>query len=265
MPDHVLLTPYTLDQATPGLERLARPGWQLTDALVGGDTQFDRIGSIHRRLCRLVSEAVKRGDRPVSVAGDCCAAIPVLAGLQSNGLHPVVVWLDAHGDFNTAATTLTGFLGGMPLAMISGRGDQTLMQSVGAHLLLDDDIILADARDLDPMERALLKGTGIHHLHTVAEVLDAIPPHRPVYVHLDFDVLNPADAPAMRYSVPGGPSLAELVSLANALQKTDRIAAVSATTWDLEADREGRTGKACMAALDAFLGARGSRAGTASH
>ena len=254
MPHHFVLTPFTLDQATPGLGALAHPDWEVTDGTVSGDDQCSRIGSIHRRLFKLVSESVRRGERPVSVAGDCCAAIPVLAGLQGNGLHPVVVWLDAHGDFNTTATTITGFLGGMPLAMMSGRGDQTLMQTSGAHLLLDDDIILADARDLDPMERALLKGSGIHHVQSMTEVLDAIPPHRPVYVHLDFDILQPGDAPAMRYSVEGGPSLAELVSLGRALHQTNRIAAVSATTWDLDADRDGRTGKACLSVLDAFLG-----------
>jgi arginase len=254
MPDRFLLTACTLDQATPVLAGLARPAWQLTDVQPSGDTQLARIGSIHRRLCRLVSDTVRRGERPVSLAGDCCAAIPVLAGLQDNGVHPVVLWLDAHGDFNTAATTITGFLGGMPLAMMSGRGDQTLMQSAGAHLLLDDDIILADGRDLDPPESALLKTTGVHHLHSVAEAIDAIPPHRPVYVHLDFDVLQPADAPAMRYSVPGGPSLGELTSAGAALGKSNRIAAISATAWDLGADGDGRTGRACMAALDAFLG-----------
>jgi len=253
MPERFVLTPYTLDLATPGLDTLARPGWDRTDPVVEGDTELSRISSIHRRLAELIGGAIQRGDRPVSLAGDCCAAIPVLSGLQGNGLHPVVVWLDAHGDFNTTATTITGFLGGMPLAMMSGRGDQTMMQSVGAHLLLDDDIVLADARDLDPLEATLLGGTGIHHLRSVAEVIDAIPPHRPVYVHLDFDVLRPEEAPAMRYSVPGGPSLAELMDLGAALRKTNRIVAVSATTWDLDADTDGRTGKACMAALEAFL------------
>jgi len=253
MPDRFLLTPYTLDQGAPLLEGLLRPGWRRTDTVVTGDTQFDRIGGIHQRLRDLVKDTLQQGNRPVSVAGDCCATIPVLAGLQDHGLHPVLVWLDAHGDFNTAATTITGFLGGMPLAMMSGRGDQTLMRSAGAHLLLDDDIILADGRDLDPMERALVKDSGIHHLQSLGEVLDAIPPHRPIYVHLDFDVLQPADAPAMRYSAPGGPSLSEVVSLGAALRQTGRIVAVSATTWDLGADRDGRTGRACLAALDAFL------------
>ncbi|HEU5218985.1 MAG TPA: arginase family protein [Gemmatimonadales bacterium] len=253
MRNQFLLTPYTLDAATPDLVALARPGWQVTDPGTAGDGQLGRISGIHHRLADLVSDSVRGGARPVSVAGDCCAAIPVLAGLQRAGLHPVVLWLDAHGDFNTATTTITGFLGGMPLAMMSGRGDQTLMQAVGAHLLLDDDIILSDARDLDPAERALLDGSGVRRPASVSGVIEAIPPHRPVYVHLDFDLLRPEDAPAMRYSVPGGPSLAELTDLGTALRATGRVIAVSATTWDLAADRDGRTGAACMRALETFL------------
>jgi arginase len=49
----------------------------------------------------------------------------VLAGLQRAGLEPMVVWLDAHGDFNTDETTITGYVAGMPIAMITGRGNQS--------------------------------------------------------------------------------------------------------------------------------------------
>lgn len=212
------------------------------------------MGSIHRRLCGLVEGVLGRGDRVVSVAGDCCAAIPVLAGLQHTGLHPVILWLDAHGDFNTAGTTVTGFLGGMPLAMMSGRGEQVLMQAVGAHPILDADIVLADARDLDPAERVLLQGSGVRLLHSTTDVVDALPARRPLYVHLDFDILRPADAPAMRYSVAGGPSVAELQTLGTVLHATGRVVAVSATTWDFDADQDGRTGRACLQVLHAFLG-----------
>jgi arginase len=253
MPPQFILTPWTLDQATPALEALARPGWRVNGVPAERGTQQGRIAAVHAELARHVGDTLKEGGLPVSVAGDCCAALPVLAGLQAAGLHPVVVWLDAHGDFNTPATTISGFLGGMPLAMISGRGDQSLMQAAGAHLLLDDDIILSDARDLDPLEAALLHGSGVHHLDSVDRVPERLPPHRPVYVHLDFDIMQPADAPAMRYSVPGGPTLDQLKSLGRAIRGTGRLAAVSATTWDLGADSDGRTGKACMEVLGAFV------------
>lgn len=201
----------------------------------------------------MVADATGRGQRPVSIAGDCCAAIPVMAGLQRSGVAPVLLWLDAHGDFNTAESTISGFLGGMPLAMLTGRGYLSLLKSAGAHPILDSDVYLSDARDLDPAERVLLEGSGVNHLRSLEDVLGALPPGRPVYVHLDCDVMDSAEAPAMHYPVAAGPSLERLVALGNALRSTGRIAAVSVTAWDQEKDRDGQTGRACLEAISSFI------------
>lgn len=254
MNNRILLTPYFLDQPSAGVEHLAQPGWQRNTALPMGQDQIARLASVHQELCTLVADVATRGDRPVSVAGDCCAAIPVLGGLQRAGIDPVLLWLDAHGDFNTASTTISGFLGGMPLAMMTGRGDQALMGATGTRPLPDADVVLSDARDLDPAEGDLLRDSGVRQVDSPRLVPGALPPHRPVYVHLDCDVLDPGSAPAMRYSVPGGPALAELVGLGNALHRSGRICAVSVTAWDVEADADGRTGRACLSVLKAFLG-----------
>ncbi len=254
MNNQILLTPYFLDQPSPCLAGLAQADWQHNTARPLGDGQIARMTSVHQELRDRVTDVARRGDRPVSVAGDCCAAIPVLGGLQRAGLEPVLLWLDAHGDFNTASTTISGFLGGMPLAMMTGRGDQALMRAVGARPLPDCDIVLSDARDLDPAERDLLRASGVRHLGSPTRVLGALPPTRPVYVHLDCDVLDPGSAPAMRYSVPGGPALPDLVRLGAALHQTGRIAAVSVTVWDIDADTDGRTARACMSVLNALVG-----------
>jgi len=251
---HFLLTPYFLDQPSPGLAGLAEPGGHRNSALPSGDDQLARMASVHRGLFDLVATIAADGDRPVSVAGDCCAAIPVLGGLQRAGLDPVLLWLDAHGDFNTASTTISGFLGGMPLAMMTGRGDQDLMRAAGARPLPDSDVVLFDARDLDPAERDLLRASGVRHLDSLSAVPGALPPKRPVYVHLDCDLLDPGSAPAMRYSVPGGPAVPDLVRLGRALYQSGRIAAVSVTVWDIDADTDGRTGRACRTVLNAFIG-----------
>ena len=60
------------------------------------------------------------------------------------------MWLVSHGDFNTWETTPSGFLGGMPLAMLTGRGDQRMLEAVGLDPLADNQVWLSDARDLDP-------------------------------------------------------------------------------------------------------------------
>lgn len=257
MNNQILLTPYFLDQPSAGIEGLAQPGWKRNTARPTGQDQIARMASVHQELGNLVADLATRGNRPVSVAGDCCAAIPVLGGLQRAGIDPVLLWLDAHGDFNTASTTITGFLGGMPLAMMTGRGDQALMGVTGTRPLPDSDVVLSDARDLDPAEGDLLRESGVRQVDSPRLVSDALPPHRPVYVHLDCDVLDPVSAPAMRYSVPGGPGLADLVRLGTVLHQSGRICAVSVTAWDVEADADGRTGRACLSVLNALLGRSG--------
>ena len=201
-----------------------------------------------------VAETARRGERPVSIAGDCCAAIPVLAGLKRAGLAPVLVWLDAHGDFNTPETTPSGFIGGMPLAMIAGRGDLTLALAAGLAPYAEADIILCDARDLDPGERAALQGSAVTHVRGVSRLLEVVPANRPVYVHFDPDIIDAADAPAQLYPVGGGPRLAEVCEVLAELGKSRDVRAVSLTAWDLAADRRRVTEKAVLAALQALLG-----------
>jgi arginase len=253
-PNQFLLTPFVLDRPDPDLPRLGGPGWGINAPTMQSASPTARLAVLHRHLSALVAAGVGRGARPVSIAGDCCATIGVLAGLQQAGLDPAVVWLDAHGDFNTHDTTITGFLGGMPLAMITGRGEPAIGGSVGLRAVADADVFLCDARDLDPRERELLDSSGVHHLHDPAELPGALPPDRPIYVHLDVDILDPADAPAMTYPVPGGPSLQSLISLGEALRASRRLAAVSVTTWDLATDRDGRTERACLSVLHALTG-----------
>ncbi len=95
MPDRSLLNPFFLDQALPGLEALAAPDWWVNrPALPVGDTQA-RMAAVQGPLADLVAEALAAGERPIVVAGDCCATIAVGAGLGRAGLEPVLVWLDA--------------------------------------------------------------------------------------------------------------------------------------------------------------------------
>ena len=253
MTNQFLLTPYLLHQHAPALSRLARGDWKRNEPTLVGNAQSNRMIVLHRQISTFVSESVRRGNRPVSVAGDCCSAIAVLAGLQQAGVDPVVIWLDAHGDFNTAETTVTGFLGGMPLAMMTGRGDQTLMRGASCRLVSDEDVLLTDARDLDPAEAELLRDSAVRRVADPAAVVEALPPDRPLFVHFDTDFLNPLDAPAMCYPTAGGPRLADALALAADLARTNRVAAVSVTAWDLDGDGDRTTELACLQVLDSLL------------
>jgi arginase len=226
-----ILTPRFLDQPLPGLEELIQTDWQTNLAAPEGTTEIRRITAIHAGLAALVEGAVKTGRRPVSIAGDCCTALGVLAGLGRSGIDPHLIWFDAHGDFNTWETTPSGFLGGMPLAMLAGLGEQTGLEILGIAPLAQQNIILTDARDLDPGERELLASSRISHLDNPLALLDKAPPEGPLWIHFDTDVIDPEYVPAQNYTAPGGITPHELGRIFSHLAENRNICAVSLSSW----------------------------------
>jgi arginase len=178
--------------------------------------------------------------------------LPVIAGLQRAGVAPRLLWLDAHGDFNTAETSPSGFIGGMPLAMLVGRGDQWLLDHLRMAPFPERDVVLFNARDLDPLEQDALAASEVKHLKTL-EALAAEPlGDRPLHIHLDADVINPLDCPAVHYPARGGPRLAELEEAMCRLVSAARPVSFSMTTWIVDQDTDGRSQLAGMRILDAI-------------
>lgn len=226
-----ILTPYFLDQPLPGLEDLNQAGWQINQASPAGTTVVRRLAEFHAGLAILVEEAIKAGRLPVSIAGDCCTALGVLAGLTRAGVEPHLIWFDAHGDFNTWETTPSGFLGGMPLAMLAGLGEQTILEIIEIDPLPQERIILTDARDLDPGEKELVASSRMTHLVDPLALLDNPLPEGPLWIHFDTDIIDPAFVPAQNYPAPGGISPEELGRIFTHLADSGQIAAVSLSSW----------------------------------
>ncbi len=253
MRNRFILTPFCLDQSSSELESLAQPDWCINKpTLPSGDKQ-QRMSALHQPIAEFVADAASRGDRPVSIAGDCCTTLGVLAGLQRAGVHPAMIWLDAHGDFNTWETSPSGFIGGMPLAMLVGRGEQTMAQAAGLTAFPESLVILSDGRDLDPKEKLALAESKVHHAVDVRSLLDHPLLANPLYVHFDTDVVNPNDAAAMSYLAAGGPSSADLQAVFRSLSQTAHLVAVSMTTWTPQLDRDGRSRTVCMQLLRALI------------
>jgi arginase len=209
---------------------------------------------LHKTISGFVADAIAQGDRPVSLAGDCCSAIGVLAGLKKAGINPVLVWLDAHGDFNTWSTTPSGFIGGMPLAMIVGRGEQTMTQAAGLSAFPQDRVILCDGRNLDPGEEMALRDSKISIVKDIDTLLDHPLIANPLYVHFDTDIINPVDAPAMSYSSPGGPRAVAVRVVCETIARTKNVVAVSFTTWSPALDGDGRSQAVCLDLLNVLIG-----------
>jgi arginase len=207
-------------------------------------------------LFRQLAERVEKAHRCLVYAGDCMAPLGVLAGLQRRGVSPFLVWFDAHGDFNTWETTPSGYIGGMPIAMLVGRGEQTIVEGVGLEPMDEGRIVIADARDVDADERVALKGSNVR-ITDVGGVLDLVPAGGPIAVHLDVDVVTPDDMPALRFPAAGGPSASAVETSLRALAKTGRIACVTvACTWDPSRPGAARAAETAERLVAALLGAR---------
>jgi len=208
----------------------AEPLPKLADAFAADDAivvSKGPAGAMVTRLYDQVAARVAASDEPAVVAsGDCTTALAVVAGLQRRGLAPGVIWLDAHGDFNTPHTTRSGYLGGMALAILTGRAGTSLREAIGLSALADDACALVGARDLDPAERELLAASGVRRVDDVRDLADAPLPASPWYVHVDVDVVDPDELAPLRFPAPGGPSAAVLAGALRALAARGPIAAL---------------------------------------
>lgn len=149
------------------------------------------------------------------LAGNCNTSLGMVAALSSTERRVGLVWLDAHGDFNTTDTDPGGFLDGHGLAMAVGRCWPTLTATVpGFAPLPEHDVLLVGARSLDQDEGHALHASQViwlapHHARDPEQIRDALRRLRSqvdlVHIHVDLDVHDPsAVAPANSYAAPDG-------------------------------------------------------------
>jgi arginase len=172
---------------------------------------------------------------------------------------PGVVWFDAHGDFNTPESTVDGYFDGMPLAILTGGAWLTMVSGRELRTIPESAVVLAGARDFDPLERLRLDSSSVHRLppdhidaeDAVARAVDLIdPPATGLYLHLDLDVLDSDEARVNIYSVPGGLNASQLTAQVRSLMDTRPVRGVSLTAYDPECDPEDRVPPIAMGLLE---------------
>lgn len=248
-----LFVPYLMGDFDPPSMAVARHNWRLLLPPLPEGEPTERMGALAKAIADEVARIQAEGKLPVVVAGDCTASIGVLAGVQRQTPDLTLVWYDAHGDFNTHETTPSGFIGGMPLAMLCGRGEQTIVQGAGAKLQPEADIILTDARDLDPGEREAVNSSAVRHLPDVAALTSLELPDKPIYIHFDCDILRLSDLPAVNYPAEGGPTLEAVEASLSRLAQTGRVVAVSVCMWEPDKDEEGTADQMVMGIVERLV------------
>ncbi len=220
-----ILVPYHLDEQQDGLEEVTQPEITVTADLPDGDF-WSRLVA----LSRATADQVAQSSRPLVFSGCCLTSLGTLTGLQRAGFTPGVVWFDAHGDVHTPATSTSGYQGGMALRLLTGAYSHLAAEPLGLHAVPEERITLVDARDLDPPEEEYLRTSAIRRA-TVSDVATALP-EGDLYLHIDLDVVDPSDAPGVRFPVSDGPSITEVAKGVAAVVATGRVVGVGlCCTW----------------------------------
>ena len=230
--------------------------------LVGGSIKnlahfIDCTARVFERTKDLDSDFV------VLVGGECSMTPGALAGLtESFEGKPGMLWLDAHGDFNTPESSPSGYIGGMCLAMACGRGPD-----LGAEferrrpLLAEDRLVHMGSRALDPPEvlafdsspARLFTAQQVRKVgaETVGEEAARHLSDRSDWLvcHLDVDVVDPAWIPAVNYPTPEGLTIDQTAAIIRALVKTDKLRVFELAAYNSSRDRGGRSARAIVSLL----------------
>jgi len=200
------------------------------------DTEYGgwkRLSMALGHFADIVAQNEREGWFTVGLEATCPSMPGLVGGLQHSGatrdaIKVGMLWLDAHPDFNTPETTRSGSLGGMPVAVATGRTLQRMR--VEAKLdppLADKYVVMGGVRLTDPLEQELLDQSQIEQLSVddlrnmtpaVFAQLDRLSRSvDKIYVHIDMDVLDPREVEGHVNKVPNGPSSEQLARLFEAI------------------------------------------------
>ncbi len=229
---------------------------------------WNRVGLAGGYLADVVNEAKQEGSFVLGLLADCNGVLGVLGGLQQ-GYKPNwpkrvgLVWIDAHGDYNTPETSPSGMLGGMPVAVAAGKALHRLRLQNKLHVPLQSpDIVMVGMRDLDELERQALENDGLEILREtdliektpqLIEAMERLSAREDIiYIHVDLDILDPSVAPAAGLPSPGGLTGKQLGDALKMMMAYPKVAALALVSYRADMDGDGQTGREVM---DAILGA----------
>jgi arginase len=231
-----------------------------------GVIAVDQLASASVGLRDAVAEALRRSERPFVLGGDCSLVPGALAGARI-ACGPLALWMvDGHPDALDGETSPTGEAADMDLAIVLGRGASALTGLAGSVPIVQPErVTLTGHRpaNLDPevaaeialVPPAVVQTTapelGARGATEVADTTLAASGDLPAWLHLDLDVLDAEELPAVTYAQPQGLSWDELVELAGRLLAAPNLVGVSLADFDPDRDPDGRYARRVVDALQA--------------
>ncbi|MHA1819204.1 MAG: arginase [Promethearchaeota archaeon] len=234
------------------------------------EKQVNYLPSIVETLENVYNEASKiisEGAFPIFIGGDHSISIGTIGGVTSNPKHNYgVIWIDAHGDFNTFETSPSGNIHGMPLAASVGLGAEDLIYIGRKERKVDPkNVVMIGMRDLDEGEKELIRKSGVHiytmrsidelgMAEVVRRALDDLKNVDRIHVSLDVDVIDPNIAPGVGTPVPGGITYREAHLLMEMLSDSNKVCSFDICEINPIFDVENRSAKMAVELAASLLG-----------
>lgn len=220
-------------------------------------------------LAKMVEQEVAKKRLPLILGGDHSIAIGSLAGVSKFYKELGVIWYDAHGDLNSAETSPTGNIHGMPLAASLGIGHKKLTNILNYEpKVKPENIVIIGARDLDPGEKLLIQELGIK-VYTMHEIdrlgmttvmdktINYLKEHTDgVHLSLDLDGLDPSEAPGVGTPVIGGLTYRESHLAMEMLAEANMITSAEFVEVNPILDIKNQTAKVTVGLIGSLLGER---------
>lgn len=212
------------------------------------------VNEFNERLYNFVKNSIKNNNKVLTIGGDHSIAIASALASISEYESLGIIWIDAHGDYNTFDTTITGNLHGLPLAVISGYENRLLSSFHESNKYSPKNTVIVGGRDLDPLEKENIKNAGVTLFTSddiktmgVNKVIDeaikiASDGTNGIHISYDIDVIDPKVAPGV--SIPAKDGIDEKTSyeiMSRVLEYKDKIKSFDLVEYNPSKDIDDKT------------------------
>jgi arginase len=235
-----------------------------------GYRHLEEVVAWNRLVMDAMSAQLQAGRLPILLGGDHCLGVGSITAVarhcRETGKKLRVLWLDAHADFNTSQVTPSGNVHGMPVACLCGLGPESLVKLGGsAPAIQPSEIRQIGIRSVDQGEKRLVKEYGLdiydmRHIdefgmkRSMEEALEGIDADTHVHVSFDVDFLDPAIAPGVGTTVPGGPNYREAQLVMEMIADTGRLGSLDIVELNPAFDDHNRTGLLAVDLVESLFG-----------
>lgn len=233
---------------------------------VSGNAHFlEEVAAVCREVYKRTRECVKANEKVIFVGGDHSISIGTIAGVAKNR-DIGILWIDAHGDYNTPESSPSGNIHGMPVATLLGYGPE-ILTGIGGYSpkLRPEQVVMIGIRDLDMHERLGLRESGIkvftmrdideHGIAAIVrEAINRLSAFSTLHVSFDLDSLDPEIAPGVGTPVPGGLSYREAHLLMEMLADSGKVGSIDIVEINTILDTRNATARIAVELIASLFG-----------